>query len=77
MILGSKATFAYNPTTDEIKQYIAKKKGQKVKDYSKYVITDAEKEEGKRALIAAENSLPIEKRNTVGDASETGIIKFA
>lgn len=28
-------------------------------------------------MINAENSLPIDERRTIGDASETGIIKFA
>lgn len=54
MILGSKATFSYNPTTDEIKQYIAKKKGQKIRNFARYEITHEEKEEGFRALMAAE-----------------------
>jgi len=39
MILGSKANFAYTPSTDEVKQYIAKKKGQKVRNYARYEIT--------------------------------------
>lgn len=37
MILGSKATFSYNPSTDEIKQYISISKGEKkIKDYNRY-----------------------------------------
>jgi len=39
MILGSKANFSYNPTNDEIKQYIAKKKNQKPKNFARYEIT--------------------------------------
>jgi hypothetical protein len=36
MILGSKAAFAFNPTNEEIKAYIAKKKGQKPRDLVRY-----------------------------------------
>jgi len=36
MILGSKATFAFNPSTEELKAHVAKKKGQKVRDIVRY-----------------------------------------
>ena len=77
MILGSKASFSYTPSTDEVKRFIAKQKGDRVRNYNRYEITQQEKEEGLRAMVAAEAQLPLEKRNTIGDASETGIIKFA
>eukprot|EP00347_Sterkiella_histriomuscorum_P019012 403343303 len=78
MILSSKATFSYNPSIFEIKRYIAKSKGHsQIQDFARYEITQEENQRGLRALQAAEQSLPLEKRNTVGDASETGIIKFA
>ena len=77
MILGSKASFSFNPSTEEIKAYVAKKKGDKVKDLVRYYITEEEKQKAQRELIYAESSMSVEKRNTVGDASETGIIKFA
>lgn len=76
LILGSKAYFSYQPSGDECKQFIAKNKGLKVHDLARYEITEAEKEEAKKALIIVEQDLPLEKRVTVGDASETGIIKF-
>jgi len=43
MILGSKASFSFNPSTEEIKAYVAKKKGDKVKDLVRYYITEEEK----------------------------------
>lgn len=52
-------------------------RGVKVKDYAKFEITEQEKDEAKKALIEAEKEMPLELRNTVGDASETGIIKFS
>ncbi|CDW80621.1 k antiporter p-type alpha subunit family protein [Stylonychia lemnae] len=77
MILGSKASFAFNPKNEEIKAYIAKKKGSKIRDYARYIITEEEKEQARQELLQAELNLPVEKRNVTGDASETGIIKFA
>ena len=74
--LGSKASFDYSPTIDEIKHFVAKKKGQKPKDFNKYTITDKEREEGLAAMIAAEAKVPIEDRKTIGDASESGLVKF-
>ena len=38
--LSSKASFDFSPTIDEVKHYVAKKKGQKPKDLNKYVITE-------------------------------------
>lgn len=43
--LSTKASFDFSPTMDEVKHYVAKKKGQKPKDFAKYTITEDEKRE--------------------------------
>ena len=77
MILGSKASFSYNPTTDEIKQFIGKERKIPNNKIASLEVTDEEKQRAKQAMIAAEKERPIIDRKTVGDASETGIIKFS
>lgn len=48
-----------------------------MKHYEKHQITEEEKAEAIEALVKAERALPIQLRNTAGDASESGLIKFA
>jgi hypothetical protein len=67
--LGSKATFSYNPTMDEMKAYIAKQENRKVSAIGE--LTDSQKYMASEALIRAENNLPIKFRKTAGDASES------
>jgi len=74
--LGSKATFSYQPTLDEMKAYIALQQGKKITNYDTMTITEAQKEEATEALLRAERESPIAERATVGDASESGLIKF-
>lgn len=54
MILGCKASFSYNPTNDEIKEFLAKEKKVPVKKLLNYEILDEEKKRVREALIAAE-----------------------
>jgi len=72
--LGSKATFSYNPTMDEMKAYIAKQEGKKASSIGE--LSESQKQMATEALIRAENNLPIKFRKTAGDASESGLIKF-
>jgi hypothetical protein len=41
--LSSKAIFSYNPTIEEMKTFIAKKKGKNPKDYENVSLTEEEK----------------------------------
>jgi sodium/potassium-transporting ATPase subunit alpha len=72
--LGSKATFSYTPSPDELKMYIAKQEGRKAASQSE--LTEAQKQMATEALVRAEQSQPIKFRKTAGDASESGLIKF-
>jgi sodium/potassium-transporting ATPase subunit alpha len=78
MALGSKANFSFNPTDDEIVHVytktnrIHKAEGQSDID----AIPPAKRDEIRKILIQAENSLPIQDKHVQGDASETGVIKF-
>jgi hypothetical protein len=77
MILGSKATFSFSPSTDEIKQYLAKEKKIVGKKILSLEVTEEDRARVKKAMIEAEQQRPLYLRKTQGDASETGIIKFA
>jgi len=72
--LGSKATFSYNPTMDEMKAYIAKQEGKKAASIGE--LSESQKQLATEALIRAETNQPIKFRKTAGDASESGLIKF-
>jgi len=47
------------------------------KDFAKYTITAEEENRGRKEMIEIENNARIEDKITVGDASESGLIKFA
>lgn len=57
--LGTKATFSYMPTTEEMKKYIAIKNGKKVESLKNHVLTEDEKKEATEALLAAEEEQTI------------------
>jgi sodium/potassium-transporting ATPase subunit alpha len=52
--LGSKATFSYNPTMDEMKAYIAKQEGKKATSIGE--LTESQKQMANEALIRAEEN---------------------
>ena len=76
VVLGTKASFTYNPTEDDLKRYIArfilKKKVKKVKDRE----VRHYKERARTELLDQEKTKLWKDRNTTGDASESGLIKF-
>lgn len=76
LILGSKAFFDFNPDSDEIKKEIGKMKWKKVSRISKHEFEE-NKEEAKKRLNDWQAKLHVQKKKTVGDASESGLIKFA
>ena len=73
--LGTNAIFEYNPTEEEKRRAIARRLNKNPKK-----LTDAEFVSGEKAadeeLRNAENSKDFQWRRTVGDASESGLIKF-
>ena len=75
LALGTTAEFAYNPTEEEIRRYIAGKTGKKPKS-----VSDKEFNEKRDSSVAElreeEAQRPYKQQKTVGDASETGLIKF-
>ena len=74
--LGSKATFSYNPSLDDIKTYIAKSKGKKATSMEHTHISDEDIKKVTEILMKQEFALPLNHRRTAGDASESGLIKF-
>ena len=59
MILGSKASFSYNPSTDEIKQFIGKEKKVPNNRILSLEVTEDEKQRARKAMIAAEKARPL------------------
>lgn len=59
-----------------MRAYLAKKEGKKPSSFSNVVLTDAQKHEAKESLTRAEQEKLMADRKTIGDASETGLIKF-
>lgn len=57
--LGTKASFSYMPTSDEMKKYLAVKNGKKVDSYKNHNLTEQEKAEATEALLAAEEEQTI------------------
>lgn len=74
--LGTSATFSYLPTEDEMRKYLALKRGKVANALKDHHLTDEEKKEAKSELLEAERNRPIADRKTAGDASESGLIKF-
>lgn len=78
MALGSKASFSYNPTDDEIVE-MYKKDNRLHYGKNQHPIEGVPKEKRdqiRQQLIDAENSLPLQEKRVAGDASETGVVKF-
>jgi sodium/potassium-transporting ATPase subunit alpha len=61
---------------EEIKTILAKKRGVRAATLENVKLSKQEEEEGAALLLDAEAKLPIGERRCVGDASETGLIKF-
>jgi hypothetical protein len=57
--LGTKASFSYMPTTEEMKKYIAIKTGKKLDSMKTHVLTEEEKKEATEVLLAAEEEQTI------------------
>jgi len=74
--LGTKASFGFQPSKDDILKFLAKQKGVSAGSLVYDHIAESEKRQAIDALIASEKLLPIQSRKTEGDASESGLIKF-
>ena len=74
--LGSKAFFDFNPDEEHVRKEI----GKMLRKWAWWVTKEEyelHKGEAKEKLLEKENRLPLQKKKTVGDASESGLIKFA
>lgn len=76
LMLGSHAAFAYQPGEEEIKRKIGAMIGKNPKSVNQKDL-DAHSKRATDELIAEEKAKPYQQRKTVGDASESGLIKFA
>jgi hypothetical protein len=76
LALGTKSQFSYKPTLDEIRTYLAKKDKKLPKDYANLVVPEEKHKEIEKILLDIEKKLPMNERNTTGDASEKGLVKF-
>ncbi len=76
LCLGTKASFSYEPTVDEMRKHLALRDGHKANHYKDKHLTAEEKDEAYRALVQAEENESISNRKTAGDASESGLVKF-
>jgi sodium/potassium-transporting ATPase subunit alpha len=80
--LATISFFDYQPTSEAIRQIVAKKTGKSFKSLPADVSVDSNPAlaelylTAKNELIAAEEAKPFIKRNVEGDASETGLVKF-
>lgn len=74
--LGSKAFFDFNPDEDHVKKEIGKMLWKRARRVTKEEY-ELHKGEAKEKLLEKQNKLPLQKKKTVGDASESGLIKFA
>ena len=74
--LGSKAFFDFNPDEDHVRKEIGKILWKRARRVSK-IEYEQYKGEAKEKLLQKEAKLPLQKKKTVGDASESGLIKFA
>ena len=80
--LSTSSFFAFEPSSDQYRQLVAKEQKKDAKKLPKEV--DKEKnpelwqqyEDAKKKLVNQENEKPYIKRNVEGDASETGLLKF-
>lgn len=80
--LATVSFFAYEPTSEDIRQLVSKKKKVSIKKLPKDVSKDTdpklfeEYQSATTELIERECAKPYIKRNVEGDASETGLLKF-
>ena len=74
-MLGSHAAFAYQPGEEEIKRKIAQYLNKAPKKVTNQDF-DAHEKRATDDLIKEEQQKPFQQRKTVGDASESGLIKF-
>jgi len=78
--LSTTSTFGFEPKNGDIIRHLAKSKGKNVKSFPEQI--DAESEhwgdfsESRQALIDLENEKPYMKKQVMGDASETGLVRF-
>lgn len=79
MALGSKASFSYQPSDEEIILFLTKQvtlpKPKEGQTQIEAIPRDL-KDDVCDILIEAEKSLPIKDKRVQGDASETGVVKF-
>jgi hypothetical protein len=76
VVLGTKATFVGEPSDEDQKKFIAAKYNIPLKKIDTRNLTPEEKVEAVAALKIAETLKPMQMRKTVGDASESGLVKF-
>jgi hypothetical protein len=74
--LSTKAEFQYDPTIDDVKKFIQKRDKKKVTEKDLNKLTDEDIETIKTALRDEESKRLWRFKQTAGDASETGLIKF-
>jgi magnesium-transporting ATPase (P-type) len=75
--MSTSARFAYTPTEEEIKKHYAKKHGKSFAAIKGTQLPEEDERASKEALIEAEKNMPYSERSVEGDASETGLIRFA
>lgn len=74
--LGSKASFKYKPTLEDVKTFIARREHKNPAAYLNTVLDQKVIDDIEQKLIDIEKALPLNERNATGDASEKGLIKF-
>lgn len=74
--LGSKASFMFKPSIEEIKSYVAKERGVKAATLENVDLGLEEEQRVSKILVKEELAKPLSERSCEGDASETGLIKF-
>lgn len=76
MTLGTKAFFDFNPDEEHLRKEVGKILRKRAKWVTKHEY-EQYKDEAKKKLLDTEDKKPLQKKKTVGDASESGLIKFA
>lgn len=74
--LGTTAKFDFKPDSDMIKRRVAKLLRKKVNSVKKHEIEEHQ-DEVIKLLHEEEDTKPLQKKKVLGDASESGLIKFA
>lgn len=74
--LGTYTTFEYAPKEEEVKRLYALKKKISVKQVKDMTLSEDDMREYTNALVEAEKKMLFKFRQTKGDASETGLVKF-